>query len=131
MNNNKQVWGMDVRTLLMLGWLVQLIVPVGGMIAAIVLMTYFKDERNRDDFLTEGFRQISNFALIMYIISLVIGTVAGVFMLIPFIGMLIGIILFIVLGVYMIYSLYVYIKGAIEAGNGNIFKPGFSFEIFK
>lgn len=129
--NNKQVWGMDVRTLLMLGWLVQLLVPVGGMVGAIVMMYYFKEERNREDFLSEGFRQISNFSLLMYIISLVLGSVATILMFIPLIGMLIGIIVFILMGIIWIYTLYVYIKGAIEAGNGNIFKPGYTFEIFK
>lgn len=129
--NNKQVWGMDVRTLLMLGWLVQLLVPVGGMVGAIVMMYYFKEERNREDFLSEGFRQISNFSLLMYIISLVLGSVAAILMFIPLIGMLIGIIVFILMGIIWIYTLYVYIKGAIEAGNGNIFKPGYTFEIFK
>ena len=129
--NNKQVWGMDVRTLLMLGWLVQLLVPVGGMVGAIVMMYYFKEERNREDFLSEGFRQISNFSLLMYIISLVLGSVAAILMFIPLIGMLIGIIVFILMGIIWIYTLYVYIKGAIEACNGNIFKPGYTFEIFK
>lgn len=129
--NNKQVWGMDVRTLLMLGWLVQLLVPVGGMVGAIVMMYYFKEERNREDFLSEGFRQISNFSLLMYIVSLVLGSVATILMFIPLIGMLIGIIVFILMGIIWIYTLYVYIKGAIEAGNGNIFKPGYTFEIFK
>lgn len=129
--NNKQVWGMDVRTLLMLGWLVQLLVPVGGMVGAIVMMYYFKEERNREDFLSEGFRQISNFSLLMYIVSLVLGSVATILMFIPLIGMLIGIIIFILVGIIAIYTLYVYIKGTIEAGNGNIFKPGYTFEIFK
>lgn len=128
---NKKVLGMDSRTLLMLGWLVQIFVPVGGLIGAIVLMYYFQEEKNRDTWLSSGFKDIANFSLVMYIVSAILATSATILMFIPLIGLISMILMFVLIGIISIYSLYVYIKGALAAGNGQLYRPKYSFEIFK
>ncbi len=128
---NKKIWGMDFKTLLMLGWLAQIFVPVAGLVLAIVFTYYFREEDKKEPWLSEGFRQISNFSLVMYIAATALSIGATILMIIPIVGLIVGILLFLVLAVLGVYGLFVYIMGTLEAGKGNIYVPKFTFEIFK
>lgn len=128
---DKKIWGMDFKTLLMLGWLVQIFAPVAGLVLAIVFMYYFREDDKKEPWLSEGFKHIANFSLVLYILSAVISVAATILMIIPIIGLIISLVLFVGLAVVGIYALYVYIMGTIEAGKGNLYVPRFTFEIFK
>jgi uncharacterized Tic20 family protein len=128
---NKKIWGVDFKSLLMLGWLGQIFIPVTAMVIAIIFTYYFREEGKREPWLSEGFRQMANFSLAMYILTAILAIPAFVFMVIPVIGMVIGFGLFALNIVVAIYSLYVYIKGTIAAGDGQIYQPKYTFEFFK
>jgi uncharacterized Tic20 family protein len=128
---NKKIWGIDFKSLLMLGWLGQIFIPVTAMVIAIIFTYYFREEGKREPWLSEGFRQMANFSLAMYILTAILAIPAFVFMVIPVIGMVIGFGLFALNIVVAIYSLYVYIKGTIAAGDGQIYQPKYTFEFFK
>ena len=128
---DKKIWGMDFKTLLMLGWLVQIFAPVAGLVLAIVFMYYFREDGKKEPWLSEGFKHIANFSLVLYILTAAISIAATILMIIPIIGLIISLVLFLGLAVIGIYGLYVYIMGTIEAGKGNIYVPRFTFEIFK
>jgi uncharacterized Tic20 family protein len=127
----KKIWGMDFKTLLMLGWLSQLFIPMASMVIAIIFTYYFREEGKREPWLSEGFRQIANFSLAMYILVTIVSIGATIFMIIPVFGIIAGILLFAFVGLVAIYSLYVYIKGTLEADKGRVYQPAYTFEIFK
>lgn len=127
----KKIWGMDLKTLLMLGWLSQLFIPMASMVIAIIFTYYFREEGKREPWLSEGFRQIANFSLTMYILVTIVSIGATIFMIVPIFGIIVGILLFAFVGVVAIYSLYVYIMGTLAADKGNVYQPKYTFEIFK
>lgn len=128
---DKKIWGMDFKTLLMLGWLVQIFAPVAGLVLAIVFMYYFREDGKKEPWLSEGFKHIANFSLVLYILTAAISIAATILMNITIIGLIISLVLFLGLAVIGVYGLYVYIMGTLEAGKGNIYVPRFTFEIFK
>lgn len=128
---NKKIWGIDFKSLLMLGWLGQIFIPGPAMVIAIVFTYYFREEGKREPWLSEGFRQMANFSLAMFILTAIVAIPAFVLMMIPVVGILIGFSLFALNIVIAIYSLYVYIKGTIAAGDGQIYQPKYTYEFFK
>lgn len=128
---NKKIWGMDFKTLLMLGWLGQIFIPVTAMVIAIIFTYYFREDNKKEPWLSEGFRQMANFSLSMYILSAIVSVPAAILMVIPVVDMLFGIALFVLVLVIAIYSLYVYVKGTLAAGDGQIYQPKYTYEFFK
>lgn len=126
----KKIWGIDQNTLLVLGWIAPLVLNFAGVILAIILVHYFKNEE-KDEFLAEGFRQISNVNLTIYIIALGLVVGMSVFFFLPGIGMIASLVLFVVIFILAIYSLFVCIMGAIEASKHNIYVAKYQIELLK
>jgi uncharacterized Tic20 family protein len=127
----RKIWGMDHKTLLMLGWLAQIFTNVAGLVVAIILTYYFREQDKKEPWLSEGFRQMANFSLAVYILMSAMFVSFTILVIIPGIGFIVSPVLFVGIAIVAIYSLYVYIKGTIEAGNGNIYLPKYTFEFFK
>lgn len=126
----KKIWGLDFNTLLILGWIAPLVLNVAGMVLAIILALYFKNEK-KVDFLAEGFRQIANVNISIFIVAIGLGVSMSIFFIIPVVGIIVGAILGLVLLVIAVYELFVTIMGAIEASKGNIYKAKYQIEFLK
>lgn len=126
----KKIWGLDFNTLLILGWIAPLVLNVAGVVLAIILALYFKNEK-KVDFLAEGFRQIANVNISIFIVAIGLGVSMSIFFIIPVVGIIVGAILGLVLLVIAVYELFVTIMGAIEASKGNIYKAKYQIEFLK
>lgn len=126
----KKIWGLDFNTLLILGWIAPLVLNVAGVVVAIIFALYFKNEK-KVDYLAEGFRQIANVSISIYIIVIGLGISMSIFFIIPVVGIIVGAILGLVILVVGIYELFVTIMGAIEASKGNIYKAKYQIEFLK
>ena len=126
----KKIWGLDFNTLLILGWIAPLVLNVAGVVLAIILALYFKNEK-KVDFLAEGFRQIANVNISIFIAAIGLGVSMSIFFIIPVVGIIVGAILGLVLLVIAVYELFVTIMGAIEASKGNIYKAKYQIEFLK